>query len=152
MTPLIDADVLRRVCKKCGEEKAITEFVKAPQCTHGHSHTCKLCNWKIRAPEYKRDRKKRSDIENQKNRAKKAYMVSKFPGGCHDCGNRYPDCVYDFHHLDPNEKDFKLSDVRTLDKNKIDKELAKCIMLCSNCHRMRHWLPRKEIEHGTATD
>lgn len=27
---------------------------------------------------------------------------------CAICGKQYPNYVYDFHHLDPNEKDFNL--------------------------------------------
>jgi hypothetical protein len=132
-----------RVCKKCGETKNLAEFVKTKACTLGHSHTCKVCNWKIRAPQYAKDRRKRADQENKKNRDKKSYMVNKMGNKCYDCGNSYPDCVYDFHHLDPSQKDFKLSSVRSMDLELIDKELSKCVMLCSNCHRVRHWLPRE---------
>ena len=40
-----------------------------------------------------------------------------------------------FHHIDPNKKDFALSRTKTVifdDKTK--KELDKCILLCANCH------------------
>lgn len=32
-----------RVCKSCGEEKALDLFHKAPQCRYGRSHTCRKC-------------------------------------------------------------------------------------------------------------
>ena len=151
MQCLIDGDVLRK-CKKCSEEKSLTEFVKTKACTYGRSHTCKVCNWKIRAPEYKKDRKNRASSENKKNRDKKSYMVKKMGGICYDCKSVYPDCVYDFHHLDPSQKDFKLSSVRSMNLDLIDQELSKCIMLCSNCHRVRHWLPRKEEQNNATTN
>lgn len=151
MQPLIDADVLRQ-CKKCLETKPLSDFVKSKACTYGRAHTCKLCNWKIRAPEYKKTRKERANYENKKNREKKSYMVNKMGGVCADCNKSYPDCVYDFHHLNPSEKDFKLSAVRSMDFDLIDRELSKCIMLCSNCHRVRHWLPREEEQNNATTN
>lgn len=70
-----------------------------------------------------------------------------FKGGkCEDCGDDSL-CVdiYDFHHLDPDEKDFNLSKVLIDGKSwdDIEKELKKCALLCSNCHRIRHSVERK---------
>lgn len=52
--------------------------------------------------------------------------------------NKYPGAL-EFHHLDPNEKDFNISKARLLSFNlEIKKELDKCILLCANCHREVH--------------
>ncbi|KKK48503.1 hypothetical protein LCGC14_3144440, partial [marine sediment metagenome] len=40
--------------------------------------TCKKCNKDIRAPQYKRDRKKRSERENLLNRKRKLIVVEWF--------------------------------------------------------------------------
>ena len=49
----------------------------------------------------------------------------------------------DFHHLDPAEKDFTISD-RMTSFEAIKKELAKTVLLCCRCHREVHdgWHPR----------
>ena len=55
-------------------------------------------------------------------------------GKCQLCG--YSKCIaaLEFHHRDPNQKEFSLSKViRSFEKMK--KELDKCDLLCSNCHR-----------------
>ena len=45
----------------------------------------------------------------------------------------------EFHHLNPNEKDFIISDRNLiLDWNIIKKELDKCELVCANCHREIH--------------
>lgn len=45
----------------------------------------------------------------------------------------------DFHHLDPTQKDFGFgAKGYTRAWSKIQKELDKCVMLCSNCHRETH--------------
>ena len=50
-------------------------------------------------------------------------------------------CALEFHHRDPNEKRFTL-DSWTLgaieDKKLIEEEAKKCILLCSNHHKMFH--------------
>ncbi len=63
---------------------------------------------------------------------------------CADCGGSYPPYVFDFHHVSTD----KLFDVthmasrsRTLDEVKA--EIAKCVLLCSNCHRTRHHLAQQ---------
>lgn len=61
-------------------------------------------------------------------------------------GNKCKYCNYDkciealeFHHIDPNEKDFSISDRDIkLDWEEIKKELDKCVLVCSNCHREIH--------------
>ena len=55
------------------------------------------------------------------------------------CGENHPACL-EFHHIDPSIKEFEISGaVRLYGKEKIMNEIAKCIVLCSNCHRKRHW-------------
>ena len=68
-----------------------------------------------------------------------------YGGKCVRCG--YNNCMaaLEFHHLDPNEKDFSLSDRDLkLDWVLIKQELDKCILLCANCHRETHAQERKE--------
>lgn len=50
--------------------------------------------------------------------------------------------AFDFHHLDPMEKDFSISD-RMTSFEAIVRELAKCVLLCARCHREVHdgWHP-----------
>ena len=62
-------------------------------------------------------------------------------GSCIDCGyNKCPAAMH-FHHLDPSQKDFRISQTTNLEKMYI--ELAKCVLLCANCHAERHWLTKE---------
>lgn len=56
--------------------------------------------------------------------------------GCLLCGEKEVVCL-DFHHLNPQEKSFNLSKVLR-SQRKIANEVAKCIILCANCHRKLH--------------
>ena len=46
--------------------------------------------------------------------------------------------VFEFHHLDPTQKDVDWSKLRLGSSTKLYQELEKCILLCANCHRIRH--------------
>lgn len=70
----------------------------------------------------------------------KKRMINSFGGKCGICG--YNKCIYalDFHHLDPNEKEFGMGEIigKPISWDKISNELRKCICVCSNCHREIH--------------
>ena len=67
----------------------------------------------------------------------KERMVKSFGSKCCVCGKTYPVEVFDFHHIDPNKKTFKISG-KTISWVRMAGELRKCVMVCSNCHRMIH--------------
>lgn len=60
---------------------------------------------------------------------------------CTDCGVRHPHWRMDFDHLDPRTKTAELALVVKLGwaKQRIEEELAKCELVCANCHRDRTW-------------
>ena len=58
---------------------------------------------------------------------------------CEKCGYNKCSEALEFHHKNPEEKDFNLSDRNLiLDWQEIKKELDKCILVCANCHREIH--------------
>jgi lysyl-tRNA synthetase class I len=56
---------------------------------------------------------------------------------CFDCKIQYPYYVMDFDHVRGRKHKNVMELVPTLSKKKIDEELAKCEIVCSNCHRVR---------------
>jgi hypothetical protein len=57
---------------------------------------------------------------------------------CSRCGEENP-YLLDFHHTNPNDKDFDVASRLTrAGKKSIQEEIDKCIVLCSNCHRLEH--------------
>lgn len=68
-----------------------------------------------------------------------AYLLSIVGDFCKRCGNTYPFCVYDFHHIDPSTKRFSISSaIASLARERLLEEALKCEVLCANCHRLRH--------------
>jgi hypothetical protein len=70
---------------------------------------------------------------------RKKHLVNHFGNKCHDCGNSFPVCCYDFHHIDPSTKSFEIAPRLDGNLDTIMEEAKKCIMICSNCHRIRHY-------------
>lgn len=69
----------------------------------------------------------------------KVRAVAAIGGRCSGCGLREPIEALEFHHLDPATKEFGIStDGIARRWDKIEAELAKCVLLCANCHREVH--------------
>lgn len=66
-------------------------------------------------------------------------IYNSFNNKCQICG--YSKCrqALCFHHLNPQTKNFEIADSwRYTSKEKIIKEIEKCILICSNCHAEIH--------------
>jgi len=87
-------------------------------------------------------RKKASKWQKEKGRLNKIKAIEYKGGVCLDCNTVYPPCCYDFHHLDPLIKDSTIAQIMGRDFNNIIPELEKCVLLCANCHRIRHFNER----------
>ena len=124
-------------------------------------HKCRVCNESIPATKrfcsveckkkWKRAYAKEHYYSDEERRIKRCEAVRDWRrrtkirgvellgGKCIDCNLVDDPCVYDFHHLDPAQKDFAISTQgRCHSWEKIEAELKKCVLLCSNCHRKRH--------------
>jgi predicted HNH restriction endonuclease len=67
----------------------------------------------------------------------KLRAVEYMGGVCMDCKGAFHIAAFDFHHIDPREPDLIPSWLSRSWAN-IEAELSKCVMLCANCHRIRH--------------
>lgn len=83
-----------------------------------------------------------NNYENQKLRGlKRKYEAVLQKGGkCERCGYDKNLSALEFHHRNPEEKEFQI-DIRRFSNTNLEtlkKELDKCELLCSNCHHEHH--------------
>lgn len=71
------------------------------------------------------------------NRIKTILVIEK-GGMCEECKRTGHPSIFDFHHINPNEKDFSISHKRTRSIKRLRIEIEKCILLCACCHRTKH--------------
>ena len=93
---------------------------------------------KVRASSAQSYRKCNARYKNRLKRIlNKRRAVDYFGGVCFDCTQKYDIVCFDFHHV-KGEKDTKVSAMMNGNWDRILKEIRKCILLCANCHRLRH--------------
>lgn len=113
-----------KLCNKCGRKLNFSN----------KSGFCKNC---------KSPAKSKGENQKASRKRRREYLIKYKGGKCEICG--YNKCIgaLDFHHLDPSNKSFSIASTgrRNIERNmEIDiKEVDKCILLCSNCHRELHY-------------
>lgn len=124
-----------RKCSVCKIEKDLDEFHKK---ANDHSYMCKECRKIYIRNHYKNNKTKYIEKAKKSNeKAVEAFNQMKSELKCVKCGESHIACL-DFHHLDPNKKEASISRLINSTK-KLQQEIEKCIVLCSNCHRKLHW-------------
>lgn len=114
-----------KTCTKCEEDKPLEEFQPYKSGRNkGKLHSwCRPC---FRKPQLeRRQRKKEKAIQ---------YLGSE----CNRCKGTFHHSIYEFHHIDPSQKDLNVSKILNSSWEKIKKEVDKCELLCANCHKIRH--------------
>lgn len=76
----------------------------------------------------------------QKRRDKIKELAIEYKGGkCCICGYNKCHSALEFHHLNPETKDFGIgANGYTRSWKDVKDELDKCILVCANCHRELH--------------
>lgn len=66
---------------------------------------------------------------------------------CEECSENHPACL-EFHHINSKDKKFSVGRIKDFMSWKLLKaEIAKCRVLCANCHRKEHY-NQKEKEQN----
>lgn len=138
------AGIVLRPCSHCELAKRLTEY-----CSKGHgrglSGECKVCSAARQLRAYygsleKSRRVRREAVARHRTPKQKFVNALKIVSPCADCGNRFPSVCMDFDHL-PEFK--KVADIAVMTNGggyslaEIKVEIAKCEIVCSNCHRIR---------------
>jgi hypothetical protein len=70
----------------------------------------------------------------------KLKAIAYLGGACMKCGYNKCAAALGFHHRDPSKKDFRIGSGIPKRWELVRQELAKCDLLCANCHAEEHWL------------
>ncbi len=114
---------MKKICKKCGIEKEISDFAKNGNSTRCY---CKQCEAERARLNYQKTQEYIRSLKNK----------------CSICGYDKNPAALEFHHPEDN-KDTEIAKLAAKSwsiplKNKIDNEISKCIIVCANCHREIH--------------
>jgi hypothetical protein len=82
-------------------------------------------------------------INERRDKKRKEWKDYKASLSCSKCGFSHPACI-DFHHP-PGTKEHSVNTLAQNGRFKLAyKEVAKCIVLCANCHRIHHYDERQK--------
>lgn len=143
-------------CRRCKKEKPRSEFSKNKSKKNGLGSYCLACHRKLARDWYEKNKqyKRRDSIKRQavkRERARK--FVLKNLTECVDCGETNK-VVLEFDHVTGK----KVAGISYMTSNgykieEIEKEIAKCEVVCANCHRIRtakrnkkHWTHQKRYK------
>lgn len=155
----MSASLNTKFCHKCSRDLPISKFGKCKRYKSGLRSQCKECeekqsvkwakNHRERATEIARKCRLKKKIKyngdaKEKARKVKHELVLLGGGKCTYCGQEFPDCCYDFHHLNPEEKEDCRSYITRRQEYERKLKDGSAVLSCSNCHRIEHWKDKKE--------
>jgi hypothetical protein len=175
-----NADSRTKVCSACKQEKLRSEFYARRDRPNGLQACCKKCTnggrWKhgrfkdevhkkrtyeINKASYQRNKDKYALQTGRRNAKYKVAALEAYGTlVCSICGFDAHPAALEFHHRDPGTKLFNVSTAICCPEkypwDVILDEIAKCDVICSNCHRTQHcsrsyegiW----EVQHATDRD
>jgi len=132
--------ILNKRCSRCGETKALDDFAWRYISKGVHDSYCRPCRSAYKKEHYRKNKarylgqasERRARIYQERTEWLLDYFILH---PCVDCGETDP-VVLEFDHS--ADKDFSISH-GFLDKSweQIVAEIAKCEVVCVNCHRRR---------------
>ena len=140
-----------KICGSCKKELPETEEFFATKKLKTKTilqWQCRKCQKEYRKKHYEANKDKYiSKAKNYRQSNVEDFIEFKKTLKCNRCPeDRW--WVLDFHHINPEEKDREVSNlIKSASKERIQKELEKCEVLCSNCHRDLHY---QEKQAGNA--
>ena len=130
-------------CTTCKSIKPLTEYHADKRASDGKCHECRMCRNNRTRIHHQRHYSENPELckaSTEKRRLKNREQFNSFKStlSCIFCNEAETSCL-DFHHTDPTSKEVEISKVvDSWSWNRLMKEVAKCVTLCSNCHRKVH--------------
>lgn len=129
-----------RTCGRCGQSKPATDFAWRRKARGQRDNYCRPCRAEYKREHYASHRERYVANAVRRKRAlvaeRAAYLVALFrERPCADCGETDP-IVLEFDHM--GHKRFNIAKgLRDRNWDSVLDEIAKCDVVCANCHRRR---------------
>lgn len=138
-----------KTCSKCKQSKVLTEFTKNLRSSDGRGSWCYACNRlyqnarnrtdaakRTKQAWWKATRSERRAYARSYSRARKEFIDRLKGQPCVDCGGTFPSYCMDFDHVRGSKAE-SVSQMQSESYITILMEIAKCELVCANCHRIR---------------
>jgi hypothetical protein len=135
-----------RHCRRCGLDKPVAEFHRHRR--DGYQAWCKPCRREYAARHYQKNKSRRQAQNNSRQIAFRAWYTSLKAGKpCADCGREFHPAAMHWDHLPGQKKKAALGVlVRHGSRKLVLEEIAKCELVCANCHAIRTFVGRDKAQ------
>ena len=127
-----------KVCKTCKEEKALSEYRNYKRSPDGKEYSCKVYRRRQDKKYYTENEERREAMAARRDRKRlenRKFVLDYLKANpCTDC-DETDVIVLEFDHL--RDKKHNIARMMTYSRKEIEKEIAKCDVVCANCHRRR---------------
>ena len=132
-------DMDTKICTKCGEGKPLTEFALSSRNKDGRQYHCKECGRQAGIENYNQNKDRYYGVAKKRDRELREKIRKLKSVPCADCKQTFDPVCMDFDHLPEFKKSFGIAHMirRRMAWSKIETEIAKCEVVCANCHRLR---------------
>lgn len=124
-----------KICTKCGRELPLEMFNWRDKNKGTRRADCKECHSGYMKQKYQQSKEVISNIKSEQ--------------GCAKCGDTRG-YVLDYHHINPETKTAGIARMVSNHYNPLNdktlQEMAKCIVLCANCHREWHYFKERQTD------
>lgn len=139
-----------KACCVCKNIKPLTDFGKNKHARNGTglSYGCKACEVARKKHRYRTDPKvkERDTVGAVERRRRNKLSCIEYKGSkCQTCGftliteeGKSNAGAFQFHHRNPAEKEFTITERQYASLETLKPELDKCDLLCANCHAVFH--------------
>jgi hypothetical protein len=126
-----------RHCRRCGLNKPLTDFHLHRR--DGYQAWCKPCRREYAAAHYQKNKARRQAQNNRRQAEFRAWYTSLKAGKrCADCGMEFHPAAMHWDHLPGQKKTAALGSLaRHGSRRLVLDEIAKCELVCANCHAIR---------------
>jgi hypothetical protein len=141
-----------KVCSRCEHPKSYDDFQRR---TNGRVYSwCKLCHAEhqkiAREPKKKESNRRIQELRNTRRDEIKITVISHLKNNpCIKC-HEHDIVVLEFDHRNPDIKEFCISEAikNVPSMKRLKAEIAKCDVLCANCHRRKTAIDSKNFKLG----
>jgi hypothetical protein len=144
-----------RTCSRCGESKPLLEFPERVRGSGRRRSHCRSCKAQYQRDWYGRNKERHKEAVAQIRRitteANQSIVRAAKDRPCADCGGYFPPYVLDLDHV-RGEKVGNISRmVSGATQAAVRAEIAKCDVVCANCHRERTFGQAESAWHRRRT-
>ena len=129
-------------CCTCRQEKPVEDFYYQNRRLGQRQPYCKVCKAEYNRAWYaKNHEKQKADVQRNR-KVRKAQLIALLAeaksGPCQDCGRTFPPEAMDFDHVRGRKpRNVSALVYACVSDARLLAEIAKCDLVCANCHRIR---------------